>query len=138
MKALFSISFLVLMLLQVGYRPVVVLDWKINQEIITLRYCVNKERPAMHCDGKCYLAKQLKKLDVAEQRERADHALPEQKLKQCELLLVNIIPDLMPQIPKYLSLAATSAPDHYTADYRFDYLKFCFHPPEVFPADCLL
>lgn len=32
-----------------------------HKEEITAKFCVNKDKPAMHCDGKCYLRKQLNK-----------------------------------------------------------------------------
>jgi hypothetical protein len=40
---------------------VIVADYVINSELITKVFCVNKEKPAMKCNGKCHLAKQLKK-----------------------------------------------------------------------------
>ena len=71
MKAFFSIVLFTAFLIQLGLRPIVVLNWKINQDRITEKYCENKNRPELECDGKCYLAKQLRKLDVEEQQERA-------------------------------------------------------------------
>jgi len=41
--------------------------FKVNQEQIIAEKCENKAIPMMHCNGKCYLAKQLKKLEVKEQ-----------------------------------------------------------------------
>jgi hypothetical protein len=40
---------------------VIVADYVINSELITKVFCVNKEKPAMKCNGKCHLAKQLEK-----------------------------------------------------------------------------
>lgn len=39
--------------------------YQFNQEEIATAHCENKARPAMHCNGKCYLAKQLKKIAKA-------------------------------------------------------------------------
>jgi hypothetical protein len=39
---------------------VVVGNYVINKQEIVDRFCINKERPEMQCDGKCYLAKQLR------------------------------------------------------------------------------
>ena len=49
------ISYLLLaqMLYFVGAKSVVILNWKVNQDIITEKYCVNKDKPMMNCDGKC-------------------------------------------------------------------------------------
>lgn len=41
-----------------AYYPIV--DYLINKEYIVEHYCVNKDKPEMECDGKCYLVNQLK------------------------------------------------------------------------------
>ncbi|MGV3630213.1 MAG: hypothetical protein ACO1O6_03365 [Bacteroidota bacterium] len=43
----------------------------VNQQEIAREKCENKARPMMHCDGKCYLSKQLKKLEQKEQNHNA-------------------------------------------------------------------
>jgi hypothetical protein len=52
-----------LLLLQSVGRELLVLHFAVNQARITARFCVNKARPALHCDGKCYLAKQLRRAE---------------------------------------------------------------------------
>lgn len=43
-------------------KPVVPLvDYIINYEYITTKLCENIAKPEMHCDGKCYLKKELAK-----------------------------------------------------------------------------
>ena len=39
--------------------PIVYLDYEIRKDYIKSVLCVNKNRPEMHCDGKCYLAKRI-------------------------------------------------------------------------------
>ncbi len=34
-----------------------------NQKTIALNYCENKSNPTLHCNGKCYIKKQLNKYD---------------------------------------------------------------------------
>nr|WP_299069089.1 hypothetical protein [uncultured Allomuricauda sp.] len=43
------------------------IDYCVNNDYIKEVLCINKERPKLQCDGKCYLAKQLKK--QSEQKE---------------------------------------------------------------------
>ena len=50
-----------------------ILYWKVNQTFIAKTLCVNRNKPQMHCNGKCYLYKQLKK---AEEEENAKNSLP--------------------------------------------------------------
>ena len=39
-------------------RTVVVADFLLNEDYITKVLCVNKDKPAMKCNGKCHLSKQ--------------------------------------------------------------------------------
>ncbi|GAB4413910.1 MAG: hypothetical protein OHK0039_21320 [Bacteroidia bacterium] len=42
--------------------PVLLIGWYgLNSEAVAARYCVNRSRPQLHCDGKCYLAQQLQR-----------------------------------------------------------------------------
>jgi hypothetical protein len=51
--------------------------YRINREEIAKEHCVNKSRPELKCDGKCYLVKQLAKVEGNPVKEKA----PKQSLK---------------------------------------------------------
>ncbi|WP_302718289.1 hypothetical protein [Hymenobacter sp. BT770] len=59
------------MLLQTLGQEVLVVDYQLNKARITELYCVNKARPELHCNGKCHLAKQLRKADAADKKAPA-------------------------------------------------------------------
>jgi len=59
-KAFFAYFCISLVLLQSFSREVLLVDFTLNQTVITARYCVNKARPLLHCDGKCYFAKKAR------------------------------------------------------------------------------
>ena len=61
MKSVFAYLLASLVLLQTFSRELLVADFVFNRAAITQQYCVNKARPLLHCDGKCYFAKQLKR-----------------------------------------------------------------------------
>ncbi|WP_223651143.1 hypothetical protein [Hymenobacter psoromatis] len=61
MKSIFAYLLAGLVLLQTFSRELLVADFVLNRAAITQQFCVNKSRPQLHCDGKCYFAKQLKK-----------------------------------------------------------------------------
>ncbi|MEZ4919474.1 MAG: hypothetical protein R2792_10275 [Saprospiraceae bacterium] len=42
--------------------------FKLNQAYITSAFCVNKDRPALKCDGKCYLKKTIKQSQETEEK----------------------------------------------------------------------
>lgn len=60
MRVLFSI----LLFASFAIRPAVqistVLYYQLNIDTIIQKYCVNKERPSLNCNGKCYLMSQMK------------------------------------------------------------------------------
>jgi hypothetical protein len=45
--------------------------YNLNKASITEQYCVNKSKPKLHCDGKCYLAKQIKQSEDQEKKNRS-------------------------------------------------------------------
>jgi hypothetical protein len=88
-KAFFSFLLISLVLLQTFSREVLVMDFTLHRTVITARFCVNKARPQLHCDGQCYFAKQLKK---QEQREsKAPNPLKE-KLEMLPLAFGRFLP----------------------------------------------
>ena len=71
-----------LVLLQTFSREVLVVDYALNQAAITARFCVNKARPALHCNGRRYFAKQLRR-----QQERENQS-PNSLKERLEMLPV--------------------------------------------------
>jgi hypothetical protein len=59
-------------------RPVLpVMDYIINYDYIAKELCENKEKPELHCNGKCHLAKELAKASEDEKpvsEKKAAHA----------------------------------------------------------------
>ncbi len=86
------------------------------------RYCVNKERPELHCDGKCYLAKMLL------QESNDDNPPINIELLKNETILFlekspafEIIGDQGFAIANY----------RYNDRYEYCYLKEVTHPPRL-------
>ncbi len=101
MKAFFSYLLISLVLLQTFSREVLVVDFTLNRAVITARFCENKARPQLHCDGKCYFAKQLKK-----QEERENKA--PNSLKERLEMLPAAFRSLVPPVPgRWVSASAS-------------------------------
>lgn len=47
------------MIIKAAIIPMLYLDYEIRKEYIVKNICVNRSKPQLHCDGKCYLAKRL-------------------------------------------------------------------------------
>ncbi len=39
------------------------LNYALNKEYIAANFCENKSKPEMHCNGKCFIGKEIKKLN---------------------------------------------------------------------------
>ncbi|MFT4544086.1 MAG: hypothetical protein ACI9UR_000637 [Bacteroidia bacterium] len=62
-KALAITLLTALLLGNVFIKSTVLLEFKINQLVISETFCVEKDLPASTCEGKCHLSKQLKKIE---------------------------------------------------------------------------
>lgn len=52
------------------FRPVVpVMDYLIDYEYISTVLCINKDKPEMHCNGKCFLMQEMAKTAEDQQKE---------------------------------------------------------------------
>ena len=89
MKAFFSYLLISLVLLQTFSREVLVVDFTLHRATITARFCVNKARPQLHCDGKCYFAKQLKK---QEERESKSAGPLKERLEMLPVAFRSLVP----------------------------------------------
>jgi len=59
MQRVFSSIMTLIFLFVVSQQAVVVMHFKLNQIAITEQFCINKNNPELHCNGKCYLSKEL-------------------------------------------------------------------------------
>jgi len=59
MKQGLSVLLMMLSLLVGFQQTLIVMHFKLNQKLIEQKFCVNKDRPELHCDGRCFLKKQL-------------------------------------------------------------------------------
>lgn len=62
-KQITAAIFLVAFLAQTFNKAVIVIDFYSNQKYIAENLCINKDKPQMHCCGKCQLCKRLKQED---------------------------------------------------------------------------
>lgn len=102
-----------------------VFDYIINYEYITKELCVNKDKPALQCNGKCHLMKELAKASEDEKpisSDKKDSSKQEMEVLFCqELLNLQFIP---------IDFHTNSKKDnHYSNHYV--HLNSCsiFHPP---------
>lgn len=124
-----SYLLLVQMIYFVGIKSVVVLNWKINQDFITEKYCVNKDKPMMNCDGKCYLSKQLDNLELKEEEERQNHPNPEEKVETINYSW--IIDDLPSDYDTFHAIEIVEYVNYLKTVVSNPCLQDIFHPPSI-------
>jgi hypothetical protein len=59
MKPITASILLLLMLMQAFSKWVIIIDYEVNKEFITKNLCLNKQKPQLHCNGKCQLLKKM-------------------------------------------------------------------------------
>jgi hypothetical protein len=67
--------------------PIFFVNYELRKDYIIKNYCVNKNRPEMHCDGKCYLAKQIQKAEQEDEKQATNNFIS--KLLTLELIQKN-------------------------------------------------
>lgn len=63
LKRLLILLFALFICIQAVIQALIMIDWKVNQDFIAARYCVNKNKPELKCNGQCQLAKKLRKVE---------------------------------------------------------------------------
>ncbi|WP_179351970.1 hypothetical protein [Winogradskyella vidalii] len=66
MHKVFSLIMTLLFLFVVSQQAVVIMHFKLNQKAITEQFCVNKDQPELHCNGKCHLSKELQETEPSD------------------------------------------------------------------------
>jgi hypothetical protein len=122
---------MLLIFLQISIKPITYFNWKINQELITQKYCVNKDKPMLHCVGKCYLMKKMNQLDLEEKQERQKFPFPSQKLELVETPFLPV--DFKFELKALPNDQSESKQQFAWNDdlYHFDFNKSCFQPPQI-------
>lgn len=66
MRSFIAILVAFVFLFQSASKLLIMADYEMNKEFIAKNLCENKEKPKSTCNGKCHLAKELKKQDKKE------------------------------------------------------------------------
>ena len=106
------------------FRPLVPLvEYAVNYNYIKDVLCINKNKPELHCNGKCYLSKELAKTNDTE-------SLPLGKIKNSgqKILDTYILPEITEIVYSEKNLFFSFNFTYETA-YSFLFLKPVFKPP---------
>jgi hypothetical protein len=129
MRILSTIFLLAVLLSKTIYSVFWQVNFQLNQKEIVRMECENRNRPELHCNGKCYLAKQLQKADnlLDERREESSKSLV--NLKWMETSLFACPETIVMKLDQStISLNETSN-FNVVNFYHFENSLSCFHPP---------
>lgn len=99
--------------------------YNVNKAYIARVLCENRDKPQLHCDGQCYLAKQLKA-----QQDRQDKETTERVNNTPIIQLFcqdNLLFSFDPYFPLLVSVAFSA---YHSAAYTAPVQKL-FHPPQA-------
>jgi hypothetical protein len=116
-----SIAFKMLM------APIFFVNYELRKDYIIKNYCVNKSRPEMHCDGKCYLAKQIQKAEQEDQKQATNDFIS--KLLSFEVIQRSNLFDNYFQQKTFEEKTATNY--FYKNNLSHTHTFSFFHPPQV-------
>lgn len=104
-------------------------NFHFNQKEIVRMECENKNRPELHCNGKCYLAKQLQKADnlLDERREESSKSLV--NLKWMETSLFACPETIVMKLDQSIISLNETSNFNVVNFYHFENGLSCFHPP---------
>ena len=92
--------------------PLIFANYELRKDFIIKNYCINKNRPKLHCDGKCYLSKQLKTAEQQDEKQATTSFISKLLSFETEIkrtLFVNYFPKKAPQVEKTPNLTTPIA-----------------------------
>lgn len=123
------VSFIILTFLA---KDVVSVSWEIwfywNQQEISAEKCENKAIPMLQCNGKCYLSKQLKKLEQKES-EHQQKSNPTSSIQKLES--VHVFTGIEFVFPPFVE-QENARFIHQQEKLRNPFIDSHFHPPTYF------
>jgi hypothetical protein len=130
MRILSSFFFISILLTKTVYSVFWQVNFYLNQKEITEKECENKNRPEMRCNGKCYLAKQLKKAEAEldSQKEKQEKSILNLKVLE-EGIFVPLSAIFLEVNPNKLELR--KAFFSYKNFYFHEVGSYYFHPPSI-------
>ncbi|WP_048504816.1 hypothetical protein [Chryseobacterium angstadtii] len=106
------------------FRPLIpLMEYAVNYTYISTVLCVNKAKPELHCNGRCYLSKELAKTNDSD-------SIPLNKTKSSGQKILDHC-----TLPEITAILKTEKPLSlnfnflYETAYSFLFLKHIFKPP---------
>lgn len=121
----------ILIFLSLGFHSLMkvgMIAWyEVNKDYVTEVLCINKDKPQLQCKGKCYLKKQLNKIDNTTNTDNTKAPAPNERLQPLEFITS--------QVTQFNTQTIHTTPINHTAYcfswYRHKYISSILRPPIV-------
>jgi len=122
MSKVIAIFVFIGVLFQSFSKVLIIADYYLNEDYIARNFCENKDKPQLHCNGKCYLKKELNK-----DRDAQNASFPKNLAEQFNITLFAetrsfILSSCFEYIPKQEFFS-------FQEDLICGIFKSIFHPP---------
>ena len=124
MKKIISLFLLFVVSIQSGYAVGVSVWFFMNRDKIAEKYCVNKNRPALKCNGKCYLSKKMKEAAAEDNAVPIPEGIHFVKSVNCILTEFSSLQTLSIDL-----LSEPNLESEFTNHYDYQLIAEIFHPP---------
>lgn len=106
------------------FRPLIpLMEYAVNYDYISTTLCVNKSKPELHCNGKCYVSKELAKTNDSD-----SSPLNKTKNSGQKVLDICTLPEIA-VVQKAEKFFSSDFSFLYETAYSFLFLKHIFKPP---------
>jgi hypothetical protein len=120
-RRVYTILLMTIVLVQIAGKWIILADYALNKEFIARTLCINKAKPALHCNGKCHLRKQLEKEETGGAQEQNKNYSFQEVFCDNETSY-----RIQPITPLAVTVPVTN-----TVLYTSSYAVSVFHPPSV-------
>jgi len=93
-----------------------VVYYQVNKSYIAKELCINRNKPQLHCEGKCFLAKKLKAAEEKEQKATSEKL---EKMPEIVLFFDN----------SHVDLSGLSSFEEFPKHHSFSYLEPSYGSP---------
>ena len=108
----------------IPYMPYI--EYELNKKYIAEVLCENKDKPEMHCNGKCHLKKQIKKANSAPVQQQQEPQAPP-PLKSDPVITVLFLSKQQ----SFYAQKCRKIIVPYLINYQFILITDIFHPPKA-------
>jgi len=127
MQKIISISLSVLLFAALASEGFTILTFKANQNQIIEKHCVNKAKPEMNCEGKCFLSKIFKKKQ-SDKNNNSDNSIVEEPSR------VFLFPPTLNEALTNNTLCNNRSNFFFKTPKLQSFYQSVFHPPDLLSA----